>query len=246
MTGFPSPSGRRTAGPSALLGIMVAMNTDAALDAVPADGSAPEPARPGPARQRRHAELVGLVDDAQQAYYGLDAPVLTDAAYDEMMVELERLEDDFPELRTPDSPTQRVGAPQTVTGFAPVEHPQRMLSLDDVFSLDELQEWMSRTTEALGREPTWLCEVKIDGLAIDLQYAGGALATAATRGDGRVGEDITWSRPAARSSSRSRPSTPSTRSWNGPASRSSPIPAMPRPVRCARRTPRPRPAARCR
>ncbi|WP_316667420.1 NAD-dependent DNA ligase LigA [uncultured Propionibacterium sp.] len=167
------------------------MNTDAALDAVPADGSAPEPARPGPARQRRHAELVGLVDDAQQAYYGLDAPVLTDAAYDEMMVELERLEDDFPELRTPDSPTQRVGAPQTVTGFAPVEHPQRMLSLDDVFSLDELQEWMSRTTEALGREPTWLCEVKIDGLAIDLQYAGGALATAATRGDGRVGEDIT-------------------------------------------------------
>lgn len=145
----------------------------------------------GSAERRRHSELVGLVEDAQQAYYGLDHPVLTDAAYDAMMLELERLETDFPELRTPDSPTQRVGAPRVITDFAPVQHPEQMLSLDDVFSLDELREWMSRTVEALGHEPTWLCEVKVDGLAVDLQYAGGMLTTAATRGDGHVGEDIT-------------------------------------------------------
>ncbi len=171
--------------------MIVLMDTDEEPDAVPADGAIPAPAQAGPARQRRHAELVGLIDDAQQAYYGHDAPVLTDAAYDAMMVELERLEDEFPELRTPDSPTQRVGAPLEATDFAPVEHPQQMLSLDDVFSVDELREWMARTVEALGAEPVWLCEVKIDGLAVDLQYVDGALTTAATRGDGRVGEDIT-------------------------------------------------------
>ncbi|SPF67591.1 DNA ligase (NAD+) [Propionibacterium ruminifibrarum] len=167
------------------------MSTDAVPDIVPAEGAVPEPAQAGPEHKRRHAELVGLVEDAQQAYYGHDAPVLTDAAYDAMMVELERLENDFPELRTPDSPTQRVGAGQAISDFAPVEHPQQMLSLDDVFSLDELGEWMSRTTAALGHEPTWLCEVKIDGLAVDLQYADGSLTTAATRGDSYVGEDIT-------------------------------------------------------
>lgn len=167
------------------------MSIDAAHDTVPAGDPAPEPMQAGPAQKRRHAELVGLVEDAQQAYYGRDAPVLTDAAYDAMMVELEQLENDYPELRTPDSPTQRVGAGRALTDFAPVEHPQRMLSLDDVFSLDELGEWMSRTIEALGHEPTWLCEVKVDGLAVDLQYEGGVLRTAATRGDGYVGEDIT-------------------------------------------------------
>ncbi|SER82564.1 DNA ligase (NAD+) [Propionibacterium cyclohexanicum] len=148
-------------------------------------------AQAGPDEQRRHLELVKEIDEAQEAYYGRDAPVLTDASYDQLMVELARLEERFPQLRTPDSPTQQVGAARAVTDFAPVTHPERMLSLDDVFSIDELKAWFDRTVAALGHEPAWLCEVKIDGLAIDLQYREGVLHTAATRGDGRVGEDIT-------------------------------------------------------
>lgn len=146
---------------------------------------------PGADQQRRHAELVKEIDDAQEAYYGRDKPFITDALYDEMMVELQQLEADYPSLRTPDSPTQRVGAPQETTDFSPVIHPSKMLSLDDVFSIDELKDWMVRTEEALGHTPEWLCEVKIDGLAIDLQYVNGVLTTAATRGDGSVGENIT-------------------------------------------------------
>lgn len=142
-------------------------------------------------QQRRHAELVKEIDDAQEAYYGRDKPFITDALYDELMLELQKLEAEYPSLRTPDSPTQRVGAPQEETDFSPLTHPSQMLSLDDVFSIDELKEWMTRTEAALGHTPEWLCEVKIDGLAIDLQYVNGRLQTAATRGDGRVGENIT-------------------------------------------------------
>ncbi len=144
-----------------------------------------------PEAQARHADLIKQIDDAQEAYYGRDESVITDASYDQMMADLEALERQHPSLRTPDSPTQRVGAPQQTTDFAPAEHPTQMLSLDDVFSLDELIEWMARTERSLGHTPEWLCEVKIDGLAIDLQYASGRLRDAATRGDGRVGENIT-------------------------------------------------------
>lgn len=152
----------------------------------------PEIAEPGLAEQHRWAELAAQVGDAQDAYYGRDTLLMSDAEYDELMRELQRLEDDYPQLRSPDSPTQRVGAAQRMTDFAPVTHLERMLSLDNVFSAEELSDWMARTARLLGDERIgWLCELKIDGLAVDLVYRDGRLATGATRGDGRVGEDIT-------------------------------------------------------
>ena len=122
---------------------------------------APEVAEPGLAEQHRWAELAGLVGDAQEAYYGRDAPTISDAEYDELMHELQRLEHQFPQLRTPESPTQQVGAAQRVTDFAPVAHLERMLSLDNVFSPDELADWMARTSRLLGHDRvSWLCELK--------------------------------------------------------------------------------------
>ncbi len=147
----------------------------------------------GPDPAVRHAwnDLVQRIVEAQQAYYGNDAPILSDAAYDSLMGELIDLERAHPGLRTPDSPTQRVGAPK-MTDFASFTHPSQMLSLDNVFSPTELADWMHRTQTALGGEPVnWLCELKIDGLAVNLVYRDGRLVTGATRGDGRVGEDIT-------------------------------------------------------
>ena len=145
-----------------------------------------------PTVRHQWTDLAQRILEAQEAYYGQDAPTLSDAAYDEMMRDLISLETAHPELRTPDSPTQRVGAPMQLTDFAPLTHPSRMLSLDNVFSPEELADWMRRTQAALGGEPVeWLCELKIDGLAVDLVYRDGRLATGATRGDGRVGEDIT-------------------------------------------------------
>lgn len=142
--------------------------------------------------RHRWAELAELVTSAQEAYYGRDAPTVADAEYDAWMRELASLEDDYPELRTPDSPTQQVGAAQRVTDFAPVEHRQRMMSLDNVFSPDELAEWLARVDRGLGAPVAgYLCELKIDGLAISLTYESGRLVRAATRGDGRVGEDVT-------------------------------------------------------
>ncbi len=147
---------------------------------------------PGLADRHRWTELADQITEAQEAYYGRDAPTLSDAEYDHLMVELQQLETRFPQLRTPDSPTQRVGAAHQLTDFAPVTHLERMLSLDNVFSTEELSDWMARVTRLLDGEPiSWLCEVKIDGLAVDLVYRDGQLATGATRGDGRVGEDIT-------------------------------------------------------
>ena len=107
------------------------------------------------------------------------------------MHELEALERAYPELQSQDSPTLTVGGRGETTLFAPVEHAERMLSLDNVFSPDELAEWATRAEAAAGRPVHWLCELKIDGLAINLRYQNGRLVTAATRGDGRVGEDVT-------------------------------------------------------
>lgn len=146
---------------------------------------------PGVDDKHRWHDLVTRIVDAQEAYYGQDAPIMSDAAYDELMRELEALEDQFPGLRTPDSPTQKVGAAQATTDFAPVTHLERMLSLDNVFSADELDAWCSRAANSLGANPAWLCELKIDGLAINLTYENGRLTRAATRGDGRIGEDVT-------------------------------------------------------
>ena len=136
----------------------------------------------------RHAELSQVVEDHRFRYYVLDAPTVSDAGFDALMKELEALEEAHPSLRTPDSPTQQVGAPVS-TVFAPVEHLQRLLSLDNAFTDEELAAWAARVQQE--GDPRYLCELKVDGLAVDLVYEGGRLVRAATRGDGRVGEDIT-------------------------------------------------------
>ncbi len=134
----------------------------------------------------RHAELAAQINDARFQYYVLDNPTLTDASFDAMMAELTALEEAVPELRTPDSPTQQVGGAVSAT-FAEVEHLVPMMSLDNAFSTADVEHWYSR----LGSVSALLCEVKIDGLALDLVYRDRRLAVAATRGDGRFGEDVT-------------------------------------------------------
>jgi len=137
----------------------------------------------------RHAELSEQINEADYRYYILDSPTISDIDYDTKMRELRALEESYPELRTPDSPTQQVhGAISSL--FAPVEHLERLLSLDNVFSEPDLGGWADRAVRLGGAGP-YLCELKIDGLAIDLVYRNGTLAKAATRGDGRTGEDVT-------------------------------------------------------
>ena len=135
-------------------------------------------------------ELTTRILEAKDAYYGRDTSLVDDATYDGWMHRLEELERLHPELQGQDSPTQMVGAADT-TGLDTIEHAERMLSLDNVFSLDELREWAAKTRAAAGREVDWLTELKIDGLAINLRYENGQLTSAATRGDGRVGEIVT-------------------------------------------------------
>jgi DNA ligase (NAD+) len=144
---------------------------------------------PVEARQR-HEALAAELDDASYRYHVLDRPTISDAAYDKAMAELRVLEDDHPELRTPDSPTQRVGAAYS-TDFTAVDHLERMMSLDNAFSEDELQAWADRVVREGGEGARYLCELKIDGLAVALVYDKGRLVRAATRGDGRTGEDVT-------------------------------------------------------
>ena len=150
--------------------------------------NAERPEAPADAR-KRHADLSLEITEADHRYYILDSPTLSDIDYDTKMRELHALEDQYPELRTPDSPTQTVhGSISTL--FTPVEHLERLLSLDNVFTLEDLGGWADRVTKLGGAGP-YLCELKIDGLAIDLVYRDGALVKAATRGDGRTGEDVT-------------------------------------------------------
>lgn len=141
--------------------------------------------------QHRWTELVDLINTARQQYYGQDHPTLADADYDALFQELVALETQHPELVSGDSPTQTVGG-ERAGMFAPVTHLERMLSLDNAFSQDELQAWVTRVIKDLGEFPPLLCELKIDGLAVDLVYREGRLVSAATRGDGRVGEDVTY------------------------------------------------------
>ncbi|OCG75238.1 DNA ligase (NAD(+)) LigA [Microbacterium sediminis] len=138
-------------------------------------------------------EARGLTErilEAKEAYYGRDTSLVDDATYDAWMRRLEALERRYPELRGQDSPTQAVGAAEA-SDLATIEHAERMLSLDNVFSIDELRDWLAKTRAAAGREVAWLTELKIDGLAISLRYENGVLTSAATRGDGRVGEIVT-------------------------------------------------------
>ncbi len=123
-------------------------------------------------------------------YYADDAPQISDAAFDSLMRELRMLESEYPELLTPDSPTQRVGG-YVVERFAPVTHDQRIYSLDNAMDLGELDAWMERTERALGHAPEYVCELKIDGSSLALTYENGNFVQAATRGDGTTGEDIT-------------------------------------------------------
>ena len=124
-------------------------------------------------------------------YYVLDEPEVSDAQYDQLVAELVALEAAHPELVTPDSPTQRVGAPPS-SAFAPVTHRQRMFSLDNAESAEDLDAWSERLHRVLGRAPDgFACELKIDGLAVSLTYERGAFVLGATRGDGITGEDVT-------------------------------------------------------
>ena len=139
----------------------------------------------------RIEKLRGQIRYHAHRYHVLDAPEISDADYDQLVRDLEGLETEYPDLVTPDSPTQRVGAPASDL-FAPVPHRQRMFSLDNVESFDELEAWESRMTRQLeGDGGGYVCELKIDGLAVSLTYQQGIFVRGATRGDGLFGEDIT-------------------------------------------------------
>ena len=141
--------------------------------------------------RRRWQELSDEVREHQFRYYIKDAPIVSDAEFDTLFNELVALEERYPELRVADSPTQLVGGAGFATEFTAAEHLERMLSLDDVFDTEELAAWSVRVENELGPEPHYLCELKVDGVAIALVYRDGRLERAATRGDGRVGEDVT-------------------------------------------------------
>ncbi|MBN9211902.1 MAG: DNA ligase (NAD(+)) LigA [Microbacterium sp. 71-36] len=136
------------------------------------------------------ADLTERIVGARDAYYGRDAELVDDATYDGWMHRLEAIERLYPELQGQDSPTLSVGAAEA-TDLVTIEHAERMLSLDNVFSPEELREWAVKTQASAGRPVNWLSELKIDGLAISLRYEDGVLTSAATRGDGRVGEIVT-------------------------------------------------------
>lgn len=155
------------------------------------DPDAPDIDPIDPDVRRRWQELAEEVRDHQFRYYVKDAPVVSDADFDALFNELVALEERYPELRVPDSPTQLVGGAGFSTDFSPAEHLERMLSLDDVFNTDELGAWAGRVEGEIGPQPDYLCELKVDGVAIALVYRDGRLERAATRGDGRVGEDVT-------------------------------------------------------
>ncbi len=140
--------------------------------------------------RQEHRAIAEKVEEARWRYYVLDAPTLSDAEFDQLMRRLEELEEQVPDLRTPDSPTQKVGGAVS-TEFTPVDHLERMESLDNAFSYDELEAWGARLRRDGILDPAYLCELKVDGLAINLLYEDGRLVRALTRGDGRTGEDVT-------------------------------------------------------
>ncbi|MDT4978985.1 MAG: ligase, partial [Pseudonocardiales bacterium] len=140
--------------------------------------------------RQEHARLSQKLDEDSYRYYVLDAPTASDAEYDAAMRRLQELEDQYSELRTPSSPTQRVAGTYS-TLFTAVDHLERMLSLDNTFSSDDLAAWALRVERDAGEAPAFLCELKVDGLAVNLVYEDGRLVRGATRGDGRTGEDVT-------------------------------------------------------
>jgi DNA ligase (NAD+) len=157
--------------------------------------SSPEDDPVPPEVRRQWRELADEVREHQFRYYVRDAPIISDADFDKLLRRLGALEDQHPELRTPDSPTQLVGGAGFATDFTSAEHLERMLSLDNVFSTEEFDQWAARIRAGVGQSGSqdvpYLCELKIDGVALALVYRGGRLVRAATRGDGRTGEDVT-------------------------------------------------------
>ncbi|SDW75777.1 DNA ligase (NAD+) [Saccharopolyspora shandongensis] len=157
----------------------------------PAAGSSAEGVEDVPAEVReRYAELAEEVRGHQFRYYVLDSPTVSDGEFDVLFAQLQQMEEEHPALQAPDSPTQVVGGTFS-TEFTPVAHLERMLSLDNAFSAEELQTWVDRVEREVGTDVHYLCELKIDGLAINLLYRDGRLERALTRGDGRTGEDVT-------------------------------------------------------
>ncbi|HVX47917.1 MAG TPA: NAD-dependent DNA ligase LigA [Candidatus Saccharimonadales bacterium] len=141
--------------------------------------------------ENRLAELKRLMSKYSYEYYVLDAPSVSDAVYDGLMRELKQIEEQYPELITPDSPTQRVGG-KPLDKFTKVRHSSRMLSLNDVFSREDVEAWVKRTEKLMpGRKHEYFCDIKMDGLACALVYEDGEFQRAVTRGDGLVGEDVT-------------------------------------------------------
>lgn len=143
------------------------------------------------AAQERHAKLTAEIEDHRRRYYLSDAPTISDDEYDALERELREIESTFPDLADAESPTTTVGGLRSEM-FEPVEHLERMYSLDNAFTDEELRAWVARVEAGLPKFPAMLCELKVDGLAVDLVYRDGSLASLATRGDGRTGEDVTY------------------------------------------------------
>lgn len=143
---------------------------------------------------KRHADLARQIKEHRESYYDSDEPTISDGEFDQLLRELEAIEDKYPELRTLDSPSQQVGGSVSIT-FSPVTHLKPMMSLDNAFDREELDAWNARAVREVGADLVaasgYLCELKIDGLALDIVYEKGHLVRAATRGDGRTGEDVT-------------------------------------------------------
>ncbi|UUU25082.1 NAD-dependent DNA ligase LigA [Streptomyces sp. DSM 40750] len=163
----------------------MAGDKDAQPTSVPGEAAVPAEAR------EKHARLAEQIEEHRFRYYVKDAPVIDDAEFDRLLRTLEGMEEEHPELRTPDSPTQKVAGAYE-TEFTAVQHRERMLSLDNAFTDEELAAWAERVAKDVGTtDYHLLCELKVDGLAVNLTYEHGRLTRAATRGDGRTGEDIT-------------------------------------------------------
>ena len=172
-----------------LFGEMAAEETGSVKGAQPVEAAA-ETSDARAQVAARAAELRHLLDYHAYRYYALDAPEISDAAFDKLLIELQQIEAAHPELVTPDSYTQRVGG-YVSEQFAPVTHMARMYSMDDAMNLEELDEWLARTEDALGAgHVAYTCELKIDGLGVAITYQNGAFVRAATRGDGTTGEDV--------------------------------------------------------
>ena len=156
-----------------------------------ADIEEPTPADPTPSEVREQwSQLAEEVRDHQFRYYVKDAPIITDGEFDALLQKLQHLEEQYPELAVADSPTKLVGG-GFATEFKAVDHLERMMSLDNVFDAEEMRAWVGRVEADAGMGLEYLCELKIDGVALSLVYEKGVLVRGTTRGDGRTGEDVT-------------------------------------------------------